>query len=352
MQLDERMTEYLDARIGSHEGGYPERQWPCPFCIDRLGSESDKRKFRINVKTAKGNCPRCEYKFVGWKMLLMALNGGRMGVTEQSLLKSESNAVVASSVASTVSEMLGGVLHHASPVVEKLRPVRLPQDFIPLESCDNGRLLRGPKYLEARGDRDGVAGTLVETACALGVGYCPRGEYAGRIIFPVVQNGVQVYFTDRYAGEQSIAKSKNPKNREGYMTAAHCLLNYDNAAGRKVVALVEGPLDMLGFVDTLGVDNPEIGVAGLMGKSLSAARMHLFDAMVEQGTEEFVICTDADAEAMHLWRPLMDRVPKVSVVILDYGDPFSRRAEAWSLLESRHGLSVEDAVRQALGVSK
>ena len=42
------LLRYLEKRLGSFTGSGPEYQFWCPFCIDRVGDESSKRKLRFN----------------------------------------------------------------------------------------------------------------------------------------------------------------------------------------------------------------------------------------------------------------------------------------------------------------
>jgi hypothetical protein len=66
------------------------------------------------------------------------------------------------------------------------------------------------------------------------------------------------------------------------------------------------------------------------------------------GTREFVVALDADADPSRIVAALSGRVPAVSVLPLDYGDPWDRRNDLPDLLEARGSLGVEGRVRRIL----
>ena len=70
------LVDYLDLRMGTHRGTGPEYQFWCPACLDRMGSESNGRKFWFNTSKMKGRCWRCNYRVGNIQRLFRYLNGG------------------------------------------------------------------------------------------------------------------------------------------------------------------------------------------------------------------------------------------------------------------------------------
>lgn len=327
------LLQYLEHRLGSYSGSGPEYHFWCPMCVDREGDESSKRKLdvRIDSDGVKLGCFRCRYGTRNLERFFRDLNGGTLRYEEAALIHGEIKPPSTDRpISHTVREIL-----YAFEETRDLKPVALPKEAVSL--CEPGRnklsRRRGVNYLEHERHVHPKVFDLFD------IRYCATGEYAQRLIFPVYQNGEIVYFTSRYCGKHWM-KSKNPPNQEGFHTRDTCLLNYDNVVGVRVVAVVEGPLDVMAHRHAVG---------GL-GKVLSDTQVRLLQALCEHGTEEFVISLDSDAglagEAMY--QKLLGRVPKVTVLKLDHGDPDDRREELDDLMEERKPMTTTDRVRGRL----
>ncbi|KKM04840.1 hypothetical protein LCGC14_1760170 [marine sediment metagenome] len=323
------LLDYLDKRLGSHMGSGPEHQYYCPFCIDRMGDESSERKLWVNVQKGKAVCYRCHFGAGNLEILFRAMNGGVLRIEELVLIKGERQPP-AQSVSSTILELF----YASEDEVEEPKSMPLPSEHESLlEVYDDPplRLRRGVNYLKSRG----IPARLVDR---FSIGYCPTGEFAGYLIFPVIQAEEQVYFTSRFAGKvgKYDRKTKNPKNRDGYHRRQTCLLNYDRVIGSKVVGIVEGPFDMTAH---------ESAVA-LIGTYLSPVQRALLEVLVEFGTEEFVISLDRDAgrHADVIYTALVGCAPKVTVLMLDHGDPDENRDALPELMKDRRSPSVRDRV--------
>lgn len=340
MKFAASLLDYLDSRLGRHSGRGPEYQFPCPACIDRIGSESSKRKFSINLDRRKGQCFRCEFKFRDIAHLFKYLNNGRLTVEERILLR-EDPPIIVGSVEKTVRTLLRKTGTHTP----ELRPEPLPREYVKLDESTrkNPALKRAHLYLERR--------VPLELAKAFDVGFCASGEYAGYLIFPVVQGGRVVYWTNRFAGKSARIKSKNPPKRPGYFSREHCLLNYDRVVGKRVVQLVEGPFDCMA---------PPNAIA-LMGRVMSPEQGRLIVALVEHGLRELVLLLDPGTgkDIDHVRAQLQDAVPKVTALDLsrfrradgEIGDPADLREELPTLLRKRRVPTLVDRARLRL-VSK
>ena len=330
------LLAYLDERMGAHSGRGPEYQFNCPACIDRIGTESRGRKLGINVQKRVGGCFRCGFAFGSFGQLFRYLNGGFVRMEELALLRDETTPP-RTSVARAVRE----VFAPPEPLPD-LKPRELPLPCLILADAEKKTLkapsLRpGLEYLEDRG----VPWEFVER---FQIGYCTQGRYRNRLVFPVIQENAQVYFTTRLCDDpddERIPKSLNEPNEEGFHQRGTCLLNYDNCLGVERIAVVEGPFDMMAF---------EHAVA-LLGKFASPEQVRLFAHLRAAGLQEVVIALDhmAGKEIDALYSALLPVVPEVTVLGLDQGDPWERRDELEMLLEGRGVPSTADRIRQRLG---
>lgn len=326
------LLEYLESRLGKCQGHGQERHFFCPFCIDRVGSESNKRKLDINVSSGKSGCYRCEYRAGGLEKLFRDMNGGALRLDEARLVYGRVQAPKTPDLADTVRATL-----REEPVdVRHLKPVALPREYVKLTSCTTNPNARTAfRYLTKRG----AGPELIE---AFQIGYAWSGRYAMRLIFPVILGGKVIYWTTRYAGDHAI-KSLNPDFEEGYLSKEEILFNYDACVGHKRIAVVEGPFSAMAF------HPPELECPAVatFGKSPSARQLAMIEGMVKQGLEEVVIGLDPDAATKidFLRNALADRVPEVTVLKLGHGDPWDRRADLPELLADRGEMSLAERVR-------
>jgi hypothetical protein len=329
------LTDYLDRRLGGHDGQYPEYQWACPFCIDRRGDESSKRKLRVNVEKGVVICFRCEYAARNLMRMFRAMNGGKLYLAELALLRHAVQAAVPiRQLTARVWESIRGDVRQRGEVAP-LRSVPLPGECVPMVRWASAVFRKPVTYMT-----QGRGMSLDEVACAgerYEIGYCPTGMYSQRLIFPVRMGGEVVYHTNRFCGDHP-AKSLNPPNVSGCFSRQNVLLGFDQCVGQELVALVEGPFDMLAFPSAVA----------MLGKSLSPSQIVLCEILAEMGTREFVVALDADADPSRIVAALSGRVPAVSVLPLDYGDPWDRRNDLPDLLEARGSLGVEGRVRRIL----
>lgn len=353
------LLAYLDERLGGHSGRGPEYHFYCPACVDRTGDESSKRKLGVNVAIGMGGCFRCGWGFRSFSGLFRYLNGGHIRMEEIALLRNEVQLPKSDLLTAVRTRMIRR--KHLAP-----RPVALPPEFellceLPADVRSSMRYLLPFAYLRDRG----VSEEKLQT---YQIGYCATGEYGQRLIFPVIQNDLIVYWTNRFCGPHDM-KSKNPPNVEGYHQRGTCLLNYDNCLCFPRVALVEGPFSAMAFESaalararrdfagvvagsvphSAGVDVLTPALA-MMGKFLTDEQRKLISAMVAKGLEEIVVALDPGAgqQADEARSALLGVVPKVSMLVLTDGDPDDERGRLPALLQGRRVPSVTDRVRQRL----
>jgi hypothetical protein len=332
------ILKYLQAKLGDSDGHFPEFQYHCPFCAERRGTESANKKLRVNVVKKKAVCFRCGYAAASLQPFLTALAGGSLTNVEAELLSTEFTPVEPMRLHSEVlmkfyaTDFLRDI-ERAAP----LKPVLLPSECQLLATSNDVLCKRGLNYLLKK------RGITLEKVKKHKLGFCPTGEYAQRIIFPVFMFGRQVYFTNRTVGDHP-AKSKNPPNRDGYYSATKVLLNFDGVVGAERIEIVEGPIDMMA---------PPNAVATL-GKRLHDDQIKLLEYLISKGTREIVIARDADADCWTDYCRLAGRWDgvKVSCMLLDRGDPDSRRDELDTFLQQRRVPTLLDRVRQQFQHSK
>lgn len=333
-----QLLEYLDERLGKHRGRGPEYSFFCPVCIDRLGSESSKRKLGINLAKGVGGCFRCGYGFRSWERLFRTINGGRLRAEEIQLLAHEVELPKTGTLRDAVSRTVRPSL---SVGAHRLRNVPLPSEYRRLEDIPKHER-KGIRYRPAFRYLFEQRGATWDDVRRFQIGYCPLGEFARYLIFPVVQNGSIVYFTSRYVTDDppNDMKTKNPENREGFHQRGTCLLNYDACRGQKVIAMIEGAFDCMAYPFALGV----------LGKFLTEAQADLIAALVPFGLEEVMVSLDphTGVQADAAISALLPRVPRVSQVPLGSGDPWEVRGDLEALTASRREPGVLDRVSQRI----
>lgn len=312
------LLEYLDRRLGRHTGSGPEYHYYCPACIDRVGSESNKRRFSINLHKKVGQCWRCEFRFRDMRHLFRYINGGYVTVEETALLRRDP-PIIETSLTDAIESIFYPRTAH-----QRLRYHRLPDSTKPLTRENQASMpwKRAHQYLKRRGYG-------MEEIVRFDIRYAPRGTHAGHLIFPVYQGGQRVYWTTRYAGDKPPfgMKSKNPEKADGYVSKADVLLGYDDAVGSEIVALVEGPFDRMA--------SPIPALASL-GKALSDQQLVLIEGLVGAGLRELVLMYDEGTaeQTDEIRAALHGAVPVCSTLYLS-GDPDELRQELPSLMRQR-----------------
>lgn len=328
----ERLVDYLDRRLGKHSGRGAELLFYCPACLDRLGSDGDKKKFAVNIDKQRGQCFRCEFKFRDMERLFRYINGGHVTPQERIMLRVEPPMVQ-----TTVRQAVRDLLRKAEEAKKrKLRTHRLPRGAKLLDKTNTQRMpwKRPLKYLEGRG-------FTLEDAMRSHIHYCASGRYAGYMIFPVYQGGERVYWTSRYAGNGAMVKSWNPEKQEHHYSREHCLLGFDDVIGEKIVALVEGPIDRMA---------PDAAVA-LMGKEMSPFQIELIWVLVQHGLEELVVMLDpgTGSKIDQIYAATVDFVPTVRVCYLEGdADPAELKDEMDAVLAQRREPTLTDRIRSRL----
>lgn len=151
----------------------------------------------------------------------------------------------------------------------------LPDDFrlIGLSNTITEKIVR--KNLRARGFK-------IRALQRKGVGYCIKGQYKGRIIFPYYSDGKLIYFNARKFIDVG-PKFKNPTEEEAGIGKTRLIYNQDALYIYKKIYIFES------VTNSLTMGDPATGTGG---KSLSNWQINEY---IKSPCEEIVIGLDPDA---------------------------------------------------------
>ncbi len=151
------------------------------------------------------------------------------------------------------------------------------------------------------------------------------GDYAYRIIIPIIINNILVNFTARDVSGQQEPKYLHCPNNRSILPIKDCLYNVDTI--KKKAIIVEGPTDVWRIGDgccaTMGTEYTRTQLSILALKELKEAYV-LFDADATKTTEynkhgEIINLGPSKAEKLAMI--ISAFCPKVEVIELDSGDP-------------------------------
>jgi len=190
-------------------------------------------------------------------------------------------------------------------------PIAPPEGWAPIEDYWSVRYLRQRGISEAD-VRD------------YGLLYCASGRYAGRLIFPVWEEGVLVYYQARATWEASerpgqlYVKALNPPAGLGVAGKADVVFNLDRAAKAPRTVITEGP------IDAIHVGSSAVAVFGKKLSMTQILKMRL------AGVEAVDLCWDGPtgSEPAGAWPDMLEVAPLLSgvfrdvrLVFLPRGDP-------------------------------
>jgi DNA primase len=156
---------------------------------------------------------------------------------------------------------------------KKKKTLRLPEGFTLFKDSSTVYPVRrqAMNYLKSRGITD----EMIER---FGIGFCDKGDHAGRIVIPSYdKKGELNYYIARSWNPMSRAKYKNPEAEKDKIIFWENLIDW-----KKDVYLVEGAFD------GLFLNNP----IPMLGKHMSEL---LFETIYRNAKGNIIICLDADA---------------------------------------------------------
>ena len=252
MDENEALVELLEEVLGDHGLHYPNRgqiSFNCPVCDDGR----NKHNLEVNYIDNVYKCWAC----------------GDSEGTHGSLGK------IFDKYGNKKQKKLYNVLKPETVVKRerKKKTLKLPEGFTLFKDSSPVYPVRrqAMNYLKSRGITD----DMIEK---FGIGFCDKGDHAGRIIIPSYnKNGELSYYIARSWNPLSKAKYKNPEAEKDKIIFWESLIDWN-----KDIYLVEGAFD------GLFLDNP----IPMLGKHMSEL---LFDTIYEKAKANVIICLDGDA---------------------------------------------------------
>lgn len=158
-------------------------------------------------------------------------------------------------------------------------------------------------------------GISMDDAQMFGLGWCSKGRYENRLVFPVFEQGRLVYWQARamwspLEGDRSFRKTLNPSSKMGGASPNEVLMNLDMAAQYLRVAIVEGPIDLA---------HAGPSAVATLGKKISPVQIA---KLIKAGVRAVDLMWDSDArQDMLNASELLMRFFDTRCVFLPRGDP-------------------------------
>lgn len=252
MDENEALVELLEEVLGDHGLHYPNRgqiSFNCPVCDDGR----NKHNLEVNYIDNVYKCWAC----------------GDSENTHGALGR------IFDKYGNKKQKKLYNVLKPETVVKreKKKKTLKLPESFTLFKDSSPVYPVRRQalNYLKSRGITD----EMIEK---FGIGFCDKGDHAGRIIIPSYStNGELNYYIARSWNPMSRAKYKNPEAEKDKIIFWESLIDWN-----KDIYLVEGAFD------GLFLDNP----IPMLGKHMSEL---LFDTIYQKAKGNVIICLDGDA---------------------------------------------------------
>lgn len=252
MDENEALVELLEEVLGDHGLHYPNRgqiSFNCPVCDDGR----NKHNLEVNYIDNVYKCWAC----------------GDSENTHGALGR------IFDKYGNKKQKKLYNVLKPETVVKreKKKKTLKLPESFTLFKDSSPVYPVRRQalNYLKNRGITD----EMIEK---FGIGFCDKGDHAGRIIIPSYStNGELNYYIARSWNPMSRAKYKNPEAEKDKIIFWESLIDWN-----KDIYLVEGAFD------GLFLDNP----IPMLGKHMSEL---LFDTIYQKAKGNVIICLDGDA---------------------------------------------------------
>jgi DNA primase len=252
MDENEALVELLEEVLGDHGLHYPNRgqiSFNCPVCDD----DRNKHNLEVNYIDNVYKCWAC----------------GDSENTHGALGK------IFDKYGNKKQKKLYNVLKPETVVKREKskKALKLPESFTLFKDSSPVYPIRrqAMNYLKSRGITD-------EMIDKFGIGFCDKGDHAGRIVIPSYStNGELNYYIARSWNPMSRAKYKNPEAEKDKIIFWENLIDWD-----KDIYLVEGAFD------GLFLDNP----IPMLGKHMSEL---LFDTIYQKAKGNVIICLDGDA---------------------------------------------------------
>ena len=244
-----RLLTLIESVLGkSKSGSKDNRAFFCPFC------NHHKQKLEIDTTSQHWHCWVCNAKGRKLVHLFAKLHVERSKIQQLLSILDETD-------------------YSLRRTENQVKTINLPVDYEPLWKINKTPEFRNAAaYLKSRN-------ISIFDILKYRIGYCPRGEYSGKIILPSYDcNGELNYFVGRSYYEHDTYKHKNPQISKD-------IIGFDLMINWKLpIILVEGAFDAITI---------KRNAIPLFGKVISQA---LKQKIVEKQVREIYVCLDQDAK--------------------------------------------------------
>lgn len=270
MALIDYLSDIVDSKLKYNQSGQ-EVHFDCPLCHET------RSRMYVNLDTHKYHCFNCNASgtFVDFITKVEGLSYGK-AVERYNDLKG--NLYTPEDVSLEIQRMLIGDLYAD---IEQ-RPIPLPSEYIPLNfNSKNPVMKKAIRYLMINRK------VSIEQMKTHQMGICMSGEYANRIIIPIIIQGSHRFFVARSFDSKSRLKEKSPANESYQISKSQVVFNIDRASMIfNSCVITEGIFDALSFGD--------VGVS-LLGKRMSDDQLSILLQYRNQLTNGIYIALDWDA---------------------------------------------------------
>ena len=244
-----RLLSLIESVLGkSKSGSKDNRAFFCPFC------NHHKQKLEIDTTSQHWHCWVCNAKGRKLVHLFAKLHVERSKIQQLLSILDETD-------------------YSLRRTENQVKTINLPANYEPLWKINKTPEFRNAAaYLKSRN-------ISIFDILKYRIGYCPTGEYSGKIILPSYDcNGELNYFVGRSYYEHDTYKHKNPQISKD-------IIGFDLMINWKLpIILVEGAFDAITI---------KRNAIPLFGKVISQA---LKQKIVEKQVREIYVCLDQDAK--------------------------------------------------------
>lgn len=269
----------------------------CPLCNDH------KKRMYVNLSTGQFWCHNCQ-QGGSFPTFIQKIEGGSLDTAIKRATDIRGSVSVPERITDNIKLKMVGSVKLAK------RAIALPEEFTLLDkNAVNKVHIRAINYLKKR---------MVTEADIKRhrMGVCSTGQYAERVIIPIINEGITEFWVARAISRKALKKEMSPSNEDYQISKSNVVFNlWQSAKTYGTTVICEGIFDALSFGD--------IGSA-LLGKALHEEQFHRileYKYLLKDGV---FIALDWDAREEAL--ATADRLSKhMSVKIIDIpkelGDP-------------------------------
>ena len=329
------IEEWLESNIDDHlkyTGNMEEVHFNCPVC-----GESRHRMF-VNLHSGKVYCHNCGYSshIVGLISYVEGVSWTRANAVFKDI--SGGMAIPEDFSAGFVDRLFD---EDFRADLQK-RAIPLPEEYVELNPAHtNIATKRAIKYLKTRKVTE-------KQILAHRMGYCMSGEYQGRVIIPITENGELRFWVARAITSDAYMKEKSPTNASYQISKSEVIFNIDKAAKKyHSIVISEGIYDALSWGD--------IGVS-LLGKVLYESQLEILLDYRTLLTDGVYIAIDWDArdKATEMAETLSEHFDvKMINIPKEFDDPNKylqkhNKSAMWKLIENAEPYTEFSGLRRML----